>query len=129
MSQSSSSPKTIGDRGEQFVQQYLQQQQWQILARQWHCRWGELDLVAYHPTQKILAFVEVKTRRQGSLDQQGLLAITPSKQRKTLQAALHFLREFPQYDHCGCRFDVALVTHQGDRLTLTQYLANAFEAD
>ncbi|QCS48166.1 YraN family protein [Picosynechococcus sp. PCC 11901] len=124
----------VGEQGELFVEQHLESQGWQIVASRWRCRWGELDLVAFHAQTKILAFVEVKTRQQRSLDHQGLLAITPSKQRKTVRAAMQFLSKFPQYETYGCRFDVALVTHsktatfpQGFRLAT--YLEGAFEAD
>ena len=124
----------VGEQGEIFVKQHLEAQGWQIIATRWHCRWGELDLVALDSRTKILAFVEVKTRRQNSLDDQGLLAITPNKQRKTIRAALNFLGKFPQYENYGCRFDVALVTHtkgasQNKCFTLAAYLEGAFEAD
>ncbi|MBV5257766.1 YraN family protein [Synechococcus moorigangaii CMS01] len=124
----------VGEQGEIFVQQVLEAQGWQIVATRWHCRWGELDLVVFDPQAEILAFVEVKTRQRQSLDHQGLLAITPAKQRKTIQAALHFLGEFPEYESYSCRFDVALVTYaktvaQGHQFTLTTYLSGAFEAD
>lgn len=124
----------VGSLGEIFIKQHLQQQSWQIVAERWHCRWGELDLVAYQPQAKILAFVEVKTRRHHSLDQQGILAITPSKQRKTIKSAMQFLAEFPEYENSGCRFDVALVSYQGTNLddfqfALEEYLEAAFDAD
>lgn len=124
----------IGRLGENFVKAYLAKNDWQILAERWHCRWGELDLVAVNSAAKILSFVEVKTRRQNSLDQQGILAITPSKQRKIIKAAMQFLAEFPAYENYGCRFDVALVTYQVNRceenqFSLEQYLESAFEAD
>ncbi|MEB3226195.1 MAG: YraN family protein [Synechococcus sp.] len=124
----------VGEQGETFVRQHLENRGWQIVASRWHCRWGELDLVAFDPQTKILAFVEVKTRQRWSLDHQGLLAITPSKQRKTIRAAMQFLGQFPQYENYGCRFDVALVTHVKSTspdpcFTLTAYLEGAFEAD
>lgn len=124
----------VGRLGENFVKAHLAKNNWQILAERWHCRWGELDLVAVNSAKKILSFVEVKTRRQNSLDQQGILAITPSKQRKIIKAAMQFLAEFPEYENYGCRFDVALVTHHtsshvDDRFLLEQYLESAFEAD
>ena len=125
--------KIIGDRGEKFIRDYLVQQQWEIVATQWHCRYGELDIVAFQPIQKMLAFVEVKTRRSQGLDEQGLLAITPAKQRKTVKAAMQFLAEFPKYENYGCRFDVALVSDSGNisetyQFQLVQYLEGAFDA-
>ncbi|OKH19955.1 YraN family protein [[Limnothrix rosea] IAM M-220] len=134
---SQSKPKTthkiIGDRGEKFICDYLAQNQWEIIVTQWHCRYGELDIVAFQPSQKIVAFVEVKTRRSQGLDAQGLFAITSAKQRKTIKAALQFLAESPQYEKYGCRFDVALVSYCGNssdtyQCKLEQYLDAAFEA-
>ncbi|AFY38251.1 UPF0102 protein yraN [[Leptolyngbya] sp. PCC 7376] len=126
--------KIIGDRGEKFICEYLEQNQWEIVATQWHCRYGELDIVAFQTTQKILAFVEVKTRRSQGVDEQGLLAITPTKQQKIIKAALQFLAEFPQYENYGCRFDVALVSYLGNtpktyEFQLEQYLDSAFEVE
>ncbi|ANV85188.1 YraN family protein [Picosynechococcus sp. PCC 7003] len=124
----------VGEQGELFVQQHLESQGWQIIATRWRCRWGELDLVAFQGQTKILAFVEVKTRQRHSLDHQGLLAITPSKQRKTIRAAMQFLSKFPRYETYGCRFDVALVAYSKTAVfpqdfSLAAYLEGAFEAD
>ncbi|HEY9890171.1 MAG TPA: YraN family protein [Candidatus Obscuribacterales bacterium] len=132
-------PKQLGDRGEALVAQWLQRQGWAIVARQWHCRWGELDLVARHP-QLGLAFVEVKTRQRRSLDLGGRLAITPQKQQKLWRSAQQFLVEQPDGDEVPCRFDVAIVTQGAiagalltvtaagqPPLSLTAYIEDAFQ--
>ncbi|RZM77423.1 YraN family protein [Leptolyngbya iicbica] len=132
--------RQLGDRGEALVADWLRQQGWQIIAQQWHCRWGELDLIAQHPQSAIgIAFVEVKTRRRLGLDQGGRLAITPQKQQKLWRSAQTFLTEHELYQELPCRFDVALVvqgittpslrhTSSGaPPLTLVEYLENAFQ--
>lgn len=137
------SRKQLGDRGEALVATWLRQTGWQIVTQKWHCRWGELDIVAYHPPPQVcLAFVEVKTRQLGSLDDQGRLAITPQKQRKLWHSAEQFLTKYPQYRELPCRFDVALVTrgvpqHQPTlmiqasdsqpTLALVDYITDAFQ--
>lgn len=98
----------LGQLAEAFVAQWLLQQGWQILHRRWHCRWGELDLIASPPAGS-LVFIEVKARRRGSWDEGGLLAITPKKQQKLWKAAAVFLTRHPQFANLPCRFDVALV--------------------
>ena len=38
--------RDIGTLGENLVAEWLQQQGWEILHRQWRCRWGEIDIIA-----------------------------------------------------------------------------------
>ena len=140
----------LGTLGETLVANWLQTQGWRQCDRQWHCRWGELDLVmAKGPVNGDgqLAFVEVKTRSQGNWDAYGLMAITRSKQAKLWKAAQLYLLKHPQWSEATCRFDVALVAchpQRGDRpatanptrqmklddrrwLVLQDYIDNAFD--
>jgi putative endonuclease len=113
-----------GILGEDLVARWLEGQGWQILARRWRCRWGELDLVAMENVSPMLAFVEVKTRRGRSWDGGGLLSITESKQEKLCLAAEMFLSDRSKTDKnwadYSCRFDVALVNYRA----LSQNMAN-----
>ena len=56
-----STAKALGNRGEAEVARYLRKKGYTLLASQWRCRFGELDLVA-RDRRGIVCFVEVKLR-------------------------------------------------------------------
>ncbi len=118
--------KDLGTAGEIFVADLLKQNGWEILATQWRCRWGELDIVARD--RQWLIFVEVKTRSDRNWDNNGLLAITATKQRKLLHTAMNFLQQHPNLANLPCRFDLALVKN-ADGLQLCDYLESAFSLE
>lgn len=113
-----------GRMGEDYTAEYLTRRGAAILARNWHCRWGELDIVA--ALGEVVAFVEVKTRRSGAMVTP-LQAVTPAKIRRTVLAACAYLEQ----TGCGLqpRFDVAAVTVSGGAVTGFEYIASAFDAD
>lgn len=52
----------LGALGEQLAVDHLRGLGWEILARNWRCRYGELDVIAAEPLAGTVVFVEVKTR-------------------------------------------------------------------
>ncbi len=68
----------IGARGEQLAVDHLSQLGLRVLARNWRCRYGELDVIAADDAARAVVFVEVKTRtgeHYGGVEQ----AVTPVK--------------------------------------------------
>ena len=55
--------RELGNRGEAEAARYLRKKGYALLASQWRCRYGELDLVA-RDKQGTVCFVEVKLRRE-----------------------------------------------------------------
>lgn len=81
------------------------------MARNWHCRGGELDLIMLDGSE--LVFVEVRYRK--SLLYGGALeSITPAKQQKIILAASTWLHQQPEQQQRNCRFDV-LAMHGNDQ--------------
>ena len=76
----------IGAMGEQLAVDHLGQLGWRVLARNWRCRYGELDVIATDDTAQTIVFVEVKTRtgeQFGGVEQ----AVTPVKVRRLRRLA------------------------------------------
>jgi len=120
--------KRRGDRGEAAVAAALERRGYAIAARQYRCRWGEIDLVARSP-EGVLCFVEVKCRSSGALAP-AREAVTASKQRKLRAAALCYLAQTGE--DCPCRFDVAEVytgREAGWGAPIIHYIPSAFGYD
>src|SRR5947207_975359 len=74
----------LGAFGEQLAVEHLVAQGLAILARNWRCRYGELDIIAADIDSRTAVFVEVKTRSGdgfGGVE----YAVTPQKVRRLRQ--------------------------------------------
>ena len=92
----------LGRYGEELAAEHLQREGLTILARNWRCRTGELDVVAREGAA--LVIVEVKTRRSEAFGNP-LEAVGPRKLRRLRQLALRYLDE-QQVHAPEIRFDV-----------------------
>jgi putative endonuclease len=116
--------KTIGRLGEDAASVYLEKKGYEILARNFRCREGEIDLIA--KDQEWLVFVEVKSRTSIKYGY-GREAVTPRKQAKIIDVAQHYLLQLNNYE-IPCRFDVIEVDlFQGDVVSIEHY-QDAFTA-
>jgi putative endonuclease len=80
----------IGALGEQLATDHLTGLGLRILARNWRCRYGELDVIAADPTTNTVVFVEVKTRTGDGFG--GLAhAVTEQKARRLRRLAAMWL--------------------------------------
>lgn len=111
----------LGRAGEQFVRQALERRGVDILARNWHCPYGELDLIAATETE--IRFIEVKTRSSERY-MAAREAVDWHKRRRLVLSAQCWLMEHPEETRQPV-FDVAEVYVQGERHTI-RYYANAF---
>lgn len=88
--------RAIGQLGEDKAVEYLVGLGWRILERNWSCRDGELDIVAYDPQAQTLVFLEVKCR-SGLGFGDPLEAITWRKRQKLRQLCYLWLTEHRLY--------------------------------
>lgn len=98
---------------EEIACQYLQAQGLTLLTRNFHSRYGEIDLILLHnqPDGQYLCFVEVKARHlRGYVAAAESIAL--AKQVKTIQTAQVYLQKHPEYEHLFCRFDAFTFEYQ-----------------
>ncbi|HTR71404.1 MAG TPA: YraN family protein [Mycobacteriales bacterium] len=82
----------LGRYGEDLAARHLVGAGFTVLARNWRCPVGEVDIVARDGD--VLVFAEVKTRRSTAYGHPSE-AVTPRKLRKLRELALSWLREHP----------------------------------
>ena len=110
-----------GAFGEEWVARYLQKKGWEILERNYHSRYGEIDMIAVDGPY--IVFVEVKTRSADSIAGP-LEAVTPGKRKRLRRTALDYLQAHEL--NLQPRFDVAaVVVGQGE--PSVEYLVDAFD--
>lgn len=113
----------LGSQGEKAAVDFLKDNGYKILAKNYKTKLGEIDIIARD--KDTLTFIEVKTRYS---DRWGLPseAISQTKQRQISKAAIMFLKENGFLDK-KARFDVvSVVWEDNPKLEL---IKNAFELD
>ncbi len=101
----------LGKWGEDVAVRFLQEKGYVLVATNYRCRWGEVDIVAQEGDD--LVFVEVRTRRGvefGTPEE----SITPAKARRLVATAQEFLQEHDLV-HADWRIDLIAIRLDGDR--------------
>lgn len=113
----------LGRDGERIASDFLVQSGYSIVARNYRCILGEIDIVAMDG--EFLVFIEVKTRT-GLGCGSPAAAVTARKQRQISKAAQFYLAEHRLFD-TPARFDVvAIVIGNGGR-HLVEIIPDAFD--
>ena len=119
-----SKTRDLGNLGEAETARYLRKRGCTLLASQWRCRFGEIDLIA-RERKGTVCFVEVKLRGAHSpaLPRE---FVDRRKQERLRTAAACYLSTHGL--DAPARFDVAEVyTDEGHRIVRLEYLADAFQ--
>ncbi|MBF0572639.1 MAG: YraN family protein [Desulfamplus sp.] len=114
----------FGQQAEEKAALFLKEQGYKIVERNYRTRWAEIDIIALTHTNT-LVFIEVKARnstRYGTPAE----AVSLSKQKKIISAALHYIREKQVVD-TRIRFDVMTLLFQNGKYQM-EIIPNAFYA-
>ena len=113
--------RALGVAGEDLAAAWYEANGYQVVARNWRCREGELDLVVRR--NRTIVFCEVKARSSSRF---GLPveAVTAAKQRRLRTLAMLWLSAHP-HARGELRFDVASVTPAGAQ-PLVEVVESAF---
>jgi len=112
----------VGRRGELATESRYVARGYRVVARNWRCRLGELDLVLARG--RTLVFCEVKTRR-GSRFGGGFEAVDVRKRQKVRALAEVFLLQTTS-SPAAVRFDVASVWLKPDGSASVELFEDAF---
>ena len=107
-----------GKIGEDAVVEYLENSGYEILERNFHSRFGEIDIIA--KKEKCIMFVEVKTRKSVNYGTPAEF-VTSAKMKKIIKTAVLYLEN----TDCEMRFDVAEVYLKNGKCEI-KYIENAF---
>lgn len=124
--------RAIGFHGEDLAAQHLEDQGWEIVARNYELKIGEIDLVAARDetvgsrTERRLAFVEVKTRRTRN-GPPPEAAVHIRKRKRLVRLARVFLQK-EKLRRVNVRFDVIAVDLSQTDPQITHF-EGAFDAD
>ncbi|MBD9416786.1 YraN family protein [Pseudomonas sp. PDM16] len=115
------STQDSGRAAEQLARDHLLQHGLRLLAQNWTCRGGELDLVMLDGDTVV--FVEVRYRKHtawgGALE-----SVDARKRQRLILAAELFLQRESRWGKQPCRFDVIAI---GSGDTPLNWLRNAFD--
>jgi len=115
----------FGSRSERAAARYLKRQGFRIVARNYSCPLGELDLVALDG--RCIVFVEVRST-EGRDMAKPAASVDDAKQRRLSTLALYFLQKKRLLDQAA-RFDVLTVSWPADQAKpVFEHHRNAFEA-
>ena len=89
--------RDLGRLGEEYVANLLNEKGWQVIERNWHAgRYAEIDIIAFDP-QRMLVFIEVKTRIKAGdsygFDNAGFDKLDRRKKQKLLGCACLYMTQ------------------------------------
>lgn len=114
----------LGANGELIAKKYLLEKNYKFIKNNYRYERVEVDLIFEDTENKLLLFIEVKTRRNKKYGEPEE-SVTISKQNHIKKSALGFISEHPEYEKYDLRIDVISVLLNED-LPVINHIENAF---
>jgi putative endonuclease len=111
----------IGRHAEKLACGYLVDRGLKLVARNFRCRSGEIDLIMLH--DQCLAFIEVRFRRSNSFAAASH-TVDRHKQKKIIRTAAMFIARNRRFAMASMRFDVVAI--EGSDQPSIEWIADAF---
>jgi putative endonuclease len=119
--------KSKGKQYEDQAREYLVQRGLTLLNQNYHCRFGEIDLIMLQ--QEVLCFIEVKFRANMGFGG-AASAIPLQKQKKIVKTALFFIAQNTRFAQHAMRFDAFLIQRRASNQNHNvNWIQNAFYAE
>ncbi len=119
--------RKVGDEKERLAEDFLLQQGFTLIERNFFCKMGEIDLIM--KDKDYLVFIEVRYRESQEFGG-ALASITAGKQRKLRRTAEFYLLQAFGNTPPPCRFDVIAIegglNPKGNSEDEIHWISNAF---
>jgi len=114
----------LGQSGEELAAKYLELNGYAIIARNYRCRIGEIDIIAHK--NEVLTFIEVKTRLT-TITGYPAEAVTFTKQQKIRRTAQYYLLQNNLLQNMPViAFDVIEIVKEKDKVVLLNHYQHCF---
>jgi putative endonuclease len=111
----------IGHQAELNACQFLQSHGLHLLAKNFSCNRGEIDLIM--KDNEVIVFVEVRTRYHSDFAN-AVESVDTSKLKKIYRTAVYYLQNMDWFDKVDCRIDVVGIDRKSGQL---EWIKNVFE--
>jgi putative endonuclease len=114
--------KETGDRGEKLAQDYLKKRHFHLLETNYHCPYGEIDIISKY--KNMLVFTEVRSKTGtgfGTPEE----SITRTKRSRIRASAFHYIQNHDKLPQ-SWRIDVvAIEMDENGKTTRIELIENA----
>lgn len=113
--------KVTGSDGESRAIEYLLQNGYSLIEKNWRTSSGEIDIIVYK--DNTIVFVEVKTLPNATFDMLSKV-LNQQKQNRIIKTSKRFLISYRQYSNSYVRYDVIVLDMPS--LPAVYHVENAF---